>query len=133
ALIVALFLLALAWRLFRHGFTSLAALLVAALAVQLALGISNVLLNLPLTVAVAHNGGGAALLLVLVLINFRLRQPAPAVTRTHVETASETLRRDPKGTGGVELPSQRSEQGEAPWPQHSANRAALQAGATIWN
>src|SRR5690606_5882771 len=71
ALIVALFLLALAWRLFRHGFTSLAALLLAALAVQLALGISNVLLNLPLAVAVAHNGGGAALLLVLVLINFR--------------------------------------------------------------
>ncbi len=106
ALIVTLFLLALAWRLFRQGFGALAALLLAALAVQVGLGISNVLLNLPLAVAVAHNGGGAALLLVLVLINFRLRQPARAVARTYAETASGTLRRDPNGAGGVELPSQ---------------------------
>ncbi|MEK1905852.1 MAG: heme A synthase, partial [Pseudomonas sp.] len=39
---------------------------------------SNVLLHLPLAVAVAHNGGGAALLLTLVLINYRLRAVAPS-------------------------------------------------------
>ncbi|MOA47153.1 hypothetical protein D3C78_1697610 [compost metagenome] len=42
---------------------------------QVSLGIANVLLHLPLAVAVAHNLGGAALLLVLVLVNYRLRAP----------------------------------------------------------
>lgn len=73
ALAVTLILLALGWQLWRHGLPRLAALLLAALALQISLGISNVLLNLPLAVAVAHNGGGALLLLVTVLINHRLR------------------------------------------------------------
>ncbi|HTJ93008.1 MAG TPA: heme A synthase, partial [Pararobbsia sp.] len=34
--------------------------------------LSNVLLNWPLPVAVAHNGGAAILLLTLVMLNFRL-------------------------------------------------------------
>ena len=79
ALAVTLILLALGWQLWRHGLPRLAALLLAALALQISLGISNVLLNLPLAVAVAHNGGGALLLLVTVLINHRLRlNPAAA-------------------------------------------------------
>ncbi len=41
------------------------------LALQLALGIANVLLVLPLWVAVCHNAGGALLLLVLVTVNYR--------------------------------------------------------------
>ncbi|MCQ2030557.1 COX15/CtaA family protein [Stutzerimonas zhaodongensis] len=73
ALAVTLILLTLAWQLWRNGLPRLAALLLAALALQVSLGISNVLLNLPLAVAVAHNGGGALLLLVTVLINHRLR------------------------------------------------------------
>ena len=73
ALAVTLILLTLAWQLWRNRLPRLAALLVAALALQISLGISNVLLNLPLAVAVAHNGGGALLLLVTVLINHRLR------------------------------------------------------------
>ena len=73
ALLVTLVLLVLAWRLRTAGQGRLAAVLLLALATQVSLGISNVLLHLPLTVAVAHNGGGAALLLVLVLINYRLR------------------------------------------------------------
>lgn len=105
ALLIILVLLMLAWRLFRYGLGHLAALLLAALAVQVALGISNVLLNLPLAVAVAHNGGGAALLLVLVLINFRLRAQRRTVARTHTETPSGMLQRDPNGNAGVELPS----------------------------
>ncbi len=46
--------------------------LMAVLLLQVALGISNVLFSLPLTVAVAHNGIGAVLLLVLVTINHLL-------------------------------------------------------------
>ena len=48
-----------------------AAMLVV-LAVQVALGIGNVLWSLPLPVATAHNAVGAALLLVLVSVNYRL-------------------------------------------------------------
>ena len=73
ALVVSLTLLALCWQLWRNGLSRLAALLLGALTLQVGLGISNVLLNLPLAVAVAHNGGGALLLLATVLINFRLR------------------------------------------------------------
>lgn len=52
-----------------------AALLIAfVLALQLSLGIANVLLSLPLPVAVAHNAVAAMLLLLLVMLNFRLRK-----------------------------------------------------------
>jgi cytochrome c oxidase assembly protein subunit 15 len=44
------------------------------LVMQVALGISNVLLSLPLAVAVAHNTGAALLLASLVLLNFRVRR-----------------------------------------------------------
>jgi cytochrome c oxidase assembly protein subunit 15 len=71
-------LLLLAWRLRREGLSQLAGLLLLALALQVSLGISNVLLHLPLAVAVAHNAGGALLLQLLVLINYRLRVPARA-------------------------------------------------------
>ena len=45
----------------------------AALALQVTLGISNVLLYLPLNVAVAHNLGGALLLISLVMLSYFLR------------------------------------------------------------
>lgn len=76
ALLVLLTLLPLSWQLRKQGFSRLAGLLLLALALQICLGISNVLLQLPLAVAVAHNIGGACLLLVLVLLNYRLRLPA---------------------------------------------------------
>lgn len=53
--------------------TRLAGLLLSALALQICLGLSNVLFGLPLAVAVAHNAGGAALLLTLVLVNYHAR------------------------------------------------------------
>lgn len=87
ALLVTLVLLVLAWRLWAARQRRLAAVLLLALATQVSLGISNVLLHLPLTVAVAHNGGGAALLLVLVLINYRLRVVA-AVASAARESAA---------------------------------------------
>src|SRR5690554_6444209 len=76
ALVVGLFVLLLAWRLHAAGLRRLAKGLLLALLLQLALGVANVLLHLPLPVALAHNAGGAALLLMMVLIHFRLRRPA---------------------------------------------------------
>ncbi|MBC9252929.1 cytochrome B [Pseudomonas alcaligenes] len=73
AVLVTLILLLLAWRLRAGGLGRLAGLVLLALGLQVSLGVSNVLLHLPLAVAVAHNAGGAALLLSLVLVNYRLR------------------------------------------------------------
>ncbi|MBL8251078.1 MAG: COX15/CtaA family protein [Candidatus Competibacter sp.] len=79
ALAVALYLGWLSWRLLKAGPSRAVRLtggLVAALLVaQLALGIANVLLFLPLPVAVAHNGGAALLLLALVALNHLLNRP----------------------------------------------------------
>jgi cytochrome c oxidase assembly protein subunit 15 len=79
AVATALYLWWLAWRLWRapgmRGWASTLALLVV---VQVALGILNVKLALPLVVAVLHNGGAAALLFVLVSLLARLRKPEPA-------------------------------------------------------
>lgn len=52
--------------------------LAALLALQLGLGIANVLLTLPLPAAVAHNAVAAALLVMMVVINFALSRPGPA-------------------------------------------------------
>ena len=73
ALLVTLIVGSLALQLLREqggrGYGGLLALL---LVLQLALGIANVLLQLPLPLAVAHNGGAALLLLSLVLLNYRV-------------------------------------------------------------
>ena len=67
---------ALAWTLSRRPpWRRWAALLAAILLAQLGLGVANVLLALPLPLAVAHNAGAAALLSVTLALNFRLRQP----------------------------------------------------------
>ncbi len=99
ALTVTLILLALSWQLWRRGLSRLAGLLLAALALQIGLGISNVLFNLPLAVAVAHNGGGAMLLLVTVLINLRLLSPGAVTAR------EPALQERPNTVGGLDLPS----------------------------
>lgn len=81
ALVVFLYLIWLSWRLMATGRSRVARVagLIAAvlLAGQLALGIANVVLRLPLPVAVAHNAGAALLLLALVGLNHLLR-PEPA-------------------------------------------------------
>lgn len=89
AVLVTLVLLLLAWQLKRHGQARLAALLLLALAGQISLGISNVLLHLPLAVAVAHNLGGAVLLLTLVSINYRLRRPSVMAVAATPERSSQ--------------------------------------------
>jgi heme a synthase len=60
-----------AWR---RGFGRWAIALLAALLLQIGLGISNVVLGLPLPVATAHNAGAALLLLVLFGLLVRLRR-----------------------------------------------------------
>jgi len=73
ALLVTCVLLMLSWKLRRCGLPGLARLVLLALALQIGLGISNVVFHLPLAVAVAHNAGGAMLLLSMVLVNYRIR------------------------------------------------------------
>jgi heme a synthase len=58
-----------------HGLRYWGVVLVILLFSQVALGISNVMLNLPLWTAVAHNAGAAALLFVIVGLLARLRAP----------------------------------------------------------
>jgi cytochrome c oxidase assembly protein subunit 15 len=87
ALLLSLVLLLLAWRLRANGLPRLAGLLLLALALQISLGISNVVFHLPLLVAVAHNLGGAVLLLTLVLINYRVRSAAALASSATVAQA----------------------------------------------
>ncbi len=76
AVAVFVYLLAIAGKLLRipglRGWGTALALLVCA---QVGLGISNVLLALPLPIAILHNAGAVALLFVLVSLLARLRPP----------------------------------------------------------
>ncbi len=75
ALLVSLVLGWLVVRLFRTpGYAAVAVVISILLLVQVSLGISNVLLGLPLAVAVAHNTGAALLLVSLVWLNFKVRR-----------------------------------------------------------
>ena len=80
ALVVLFYLGWLVWRLLaptRSRNLRVVGLAIAVLlCIQLGLGIANVLMQLPLPVAVAHNGGAALLLLALVMLNHLLRSEA---------------------------------------------------------
>lgn len=82
AVLVTLVLLALAWQLKRAGLKGMATWVLLALAVQVGLGISNVIFHLPLPIAVAHNAGGAALMLTMTLVNYRTRSALGWAART---------------------------------------------------
>lgn len=97
ALLVTAVMLTLSWKLHRHGLSRLAGLVLVALAVQVTLGVSNVLFHLPLAVAVAHNAGGAMLLLSMVLVNYRIR----LVVQAKVRRVSQGWRLTPLASGGV--------------------------------
>jgi cytochrome c oxidase assembly protein subunit 15 len=64
-------LAALLWRQGRadHRWRGMALTLIAAVVLQVSIGVSVVVFHLPLPVAVAHNGGAALLLLTLMAIN----------------------------------------------------------------
>jgi cytochrome c oxidase assembly protein subunit 15 len=68
----------LAWRAYRLPATRQPARwLIVLLLAQFATGISTVLLQWPLAIAVLHNGGAALLVAVLVTLNYRLGPSAP--------------------------------------------------------
>ncbi len=75
ALVILLVVGLLAFRMAQAG-SDLAGWLGVVLAVQLMLGVLNVVWVLPLLNATFHNLGGAALLLVLVAVNYRARVPS---------------------------------------------------------
>jgi len=76
AVVVFVYLLWLAVKLLRTpGMRGWGTLLTALVLAQVALGIANVKLGLPLTVAVLHNAGAALLLFALVSLLARLRAP----------------------------------------------------------
>ena len=76
ALVVVGHLLALAARVLRSpGLRGWGTLLGALVLLQFGLGIANVVMSLPLHVAVTHNAGATALLFVLVTLLARLRAP----------------------------------------------------------
>ena len=78
ALVTSLYIGALAVALMRvPGLLRLGGMLALLLALQVSLGIANVLLTLPLSVAVAHNGVAAALLVTMVVLNFALSRRRP--------------------------------------------------------
>ena len=56
------------------GYAGIGLVIGGLLVLQVSLGISNVLLSLPLMVAVAHNTGAALLLASLVWLNFKVRR-----------------------------------------------------------
>lgn len=91
ALAVILSVGTLALALFRSGENAWGRLLLALLAVQVSLGISNILFSLPLALALAHNLGAACLLSVTLSLNLRLHQ-APASAASCNAAASESMK-----------------------------------------
>lgn len=77
AVVTLLVLLGLALKLIAfagsRGLKTLGSMLILVLLVQLSLGIANVLLSLPMAIALAHNAVAALLLLVVVTINHAIR------------------------------------------------------------
>lgn len=73
AVVVIAVLLSLIVALWRNAGTQLLAVgLTAVLTLQVLMGIGNVVMHLPLWLAVLHNGGAALLLITLVLVNYRV-------------------------------------------------------------
>lgn len=76
ALVVVLYLGFLIFKLYKNAggghLKTLSHVILALLAMQISLGLSNIIWRLPLWIAVAHNAGGAFLLLALVTLNYRL-------------------------------------------------------------
>jgi cytochrome c oxidase assembly protein subunit 15 len=74
ALVVGVYLSLLALALLRRRASAAwGGLLLLGVALQLGLGVANVMLSLPLALAVAHNAVAAGLLLVMVALNYRYR------------------------------------------------------------
>jgi cytochrome c oxidase assembly protein subunit 15 len=57
------------------AFSQIAYLLLAVLIAQICIGIANLILHLPLVLAVAHNLGAALLVIIIVVINSKITDP----------------------------------------------------------
>ncbi|MGN6789885.1 MAG: COX15/CtaA family protein [Rhodanobacteraceae bacterium] len=88
AVVVFVYLLWLAHRAGRAGLRWHGILLALLLLLQVALGISNVTLGLPLPIAVAHTGGAALLLFVLVATLVRAQSVRSSLIATPPEVAA---------------------------------------------
>ncbi len=91
ALITTLYLIVLfAYLLRSNQFSSftqrVAAVGLGILTIQVVLGVSNIVLQLPLAIAVAHNGFAAILMMTLILLTFSLYQTGG---RSHVESRTQ--------------------------------------------
>jgi cytochrome c oxidase assembly protein subunit 15 len=93
AVAVFVYLSWLAYRVGRAGMRWHAAALAVLLLAQVALGISNVMLGLPLPIAVAHTGGAALLLFALVglLARARFARPSRAAAPTELAATANAL------------------------------------------
>lgn len=101
ALIVALLAGLLSLALFRRAvWRGWGLLLGTALLLQIALGIANVVLFLPLPIAVAHNTGAAVLLTVTLAINLALWRP-----RAKNHPAPSDVRSRTPAPGGTQVPA----------------------------
>jgi len=101
AVMVLLIVGALAWRcLSQPPLREAARLLFAMLLLQWCLGISNVVFDLPLWVAVAHTGGAVALLALVLLINFRASLKfIPSKTTEPSKSVLTGIRKSPNAIG----------------------------------
>ena len=92
ALLLTLYLVLMSWRLWRVSARSVKTairLVLAALTLQVSLGIINVVWLIPLPIAVAHNAGGAVLLMSLVYLNFRWFYSVQKASTPHYSIKSE--------------------------------------------
>ena len=71
ALIVSIFLSFLAWKFYKDNFKRISLILMGLLLLQILLGVSNIIFQLPLLIAVAHNLGGLSLMTYLMVLRLR--------------------------------------------------------------
>jgi cytochrome c oxidase assembly protein subunit 15 len=104
ALVVTLTVGAFVAALWRRQHTASALLVAAALTLQLCLGIANVLLQLPLLLAVAHNSGAALLLATLLFANAQNQRLFWSIKPTRpAERGQRQARAAPTGALGKHL------------------------------
>ncbi len=73
AVLVTLILSFLAWKIYKENFKKTALVLLGILLLQILLGVSNIIFQLPLLIAVAHNLGGLSLITYLMILRYRYK------------------------------------------------------------
>jgi cytochrome c oxidase assembly protein subunit 15 len=76
ALITFVYMAVLGWHIVKRvQLRTVGIVMLVLLVTQIALGVANLLLHLPLILAVAHNMGAALLLMVAVILNSKITEP----------------------------------------------------------